>query len=194
MSQPARLIYLDRLVTNRTTGVSAVYAGGVATWTLPFNVATDASEGALIIVRADTFEVFTSTRPAANQIAVATAVDLTVCDVYIGILYESLYRLSKVYLRDENNRPITRGRLNLGMLAVRYEDTTDLTARITAAGRSARSYTVDKAALTDGILRAPVHCQNEDATIELLTSTHGAFNIASIDWEGEYHGTGRPTR
>lgn len=191
-----RSVYLDRLVTNYTPSVLMVWTGTVATWTIPYNVALDGSEGNLVIVRADTFVPIAATHSAPNVLTINTVVDLTALDVFIGVTYESLYRLSTIFPRkqDQAQTAETRGRLNVGFLGVTLEDSTDLTVRVTGDGRSPIDNVFKQASPTDAKVRVPVMGKNDRTTIELLTDTYGPFNLAEIVWEGDLIITGRETQ
>src|ERR1043166_2369017 len=138
VSNDEKARYLDRRVSNTTPGVSAAYNAGTntTTWTLPFNVATNGSEGVLQVVkRGTTITLLTSTRPAANQIAVTGQGDLTAASVYIGVQYEFRYKFSRLYFRNRDEEPETLGWLTLRYVDVLYHDTTDFNVVITLDGR-----------------------------------------------------------
>lgn len=192
----ARSVYLDRLVTNYTPTVLMSWNGTVATWTIPYSVALDGSEGTLVMIRADTFLPLGAIQTAPNQFSIATVVDLTALDVFIGVTYESLYRLSTIFPRkqDQAQTAETRGRLNVGFLGVTLEDSTDLTVRVSGDGRNPIDNVFKQASPTDAKVRVPVMGKNDRTTIELLTDTYGPFNLAEIVWEGDLIITGRETQ
>lgn len=183
------LLYLDRRVDQTTTGVSSAFAVATTTWTLPFNVATNGSEGTLVIVNRTTGLVLASTRPAANQIAVTGQGNLTAASVYIGVLYEFRYKLSRIYYRLQQEVPETGGFLMLRWLTAFYHDTTYFDVVVTLLGRAARTYTTSVAALglpVSGKVRLPIQSVNDNATIELVNFTPGVCAFSGLDWEGDF--------
>jgi len=185
------LLYLDRRVDQTTTGVSSVYSAGpdTTTWTIPFNVATNGTEGTLVVVNRGIGLVLASSRPAANQIRTTGQGDLTGASVFIGVLYEFRYKPSRIYARFKDEVPETRGRLTLRMIDVLYHDTTDFDVVITLVGRNPITYSFKVAALalpTSGRLTVPILSKNENATIELVNFSPGVCAFSSLDWEGDF--------
>lgn len=181
--------FLDRQVTNLTAGVSAAYAAGpgTTTWTLPFNVATNGSEGTLMVVKRNPTAVLTSTRPAANQIAVTGQGDLTAASVFIGVSYEFRYKFSRIYFRMKDQVPETRGRLQLRYVDVFYHDTTGFDVVITHSGRpTPYTYSTKLTQAGSGKTRVPVQGRNDYVTLELVNSSPGVCAFASMDWEGDF--------
>ena len=177
--------YLDRRLEGTSTGVSLLVAGGNSTYTLPFSVATNGSEGTIVVIRRDTGASLTVTRPAANQATVPG--DMTGVSVYIGIRYTAQAVLSKLYMRDQNGRPEQRGRLIVRFVDVHYADTTDLKALVTADGRAQKTYTLAVSSPQDSVLHVPVQTHNETLVMELTDSTPGGFSLSGLDWEAFYH-------
>lgn len=204
MNNAASISHLDRQVTNSTPGVSASFGGSTTTWTIPYSVATDGSQGTLTICRSDTNTWFGDalqpvnsgvavTRPASNQIAVTGAGNLTAVPVLIGLLYPMTWELSTIYFRNQKGGADQRGRLRLGYIEFSYEPMTDVTITVTPQGRSPYSYVFHDptaqqfqapADLEIAPFRVPVQCRNEDATIVLSNNTPGSTRIVAWDWEG----------
>lgn len=185
------LQYLDRRVDQTTTGVSSAYSAGpdTTTWTIPFNVATNGTEGTLVVVNRGTGLVLVTSRPAANQIRTTGQGNLTAASVYIGVLYEFRYKLSRLYFRPKDEVPETRGRLTLRRLDVLYHDTTDFDVVVTLVARNPITYSTKLAALAlpaSGTTKVPIQSKNENATIELVNFTPGVCAISSLDWEGDF--------
>ena len=177
---------LDRRITEATSGVSASYAAGVTTWTLPYAVATDGSEGTLCVVKASPWTVLETTRPAANQVAYAGG-NLVGVPVYIGIIYPTTSTLSRLYQRDKDDKAETRGNLTLRYLTIFYEDTTDLTVTVASTGRASRTYTLAYNEPTSGKLQVPLLGRNDELTITLSSTGSGTVGFSGLDWEGTYH-------
>jgi hypothetical protein len=185
------LLYLDRRVDQTTTGVSSAYSAGpdTTTWTIPFNVATNGTEGTLVLVNRGTGLVLTTTRPAANQIRTTGQGNLTGASVFIGVLNEFRYKPSRIYFRPKDEVPETKGRLTLRFIDVLYHDTTDFDVVVTLVGRNPITYSFKVAALglpTSGKLTVPILSKNENATIELVNNSPGVCAFSSLDWEGDF--------
>jgi hypothetical protein len=113
--------------------------------------------------------------------------DLTAASVFIGVLYEFRYKLSRIYFRDKNQVPETRGRLTLRYLDVFYHDTTDFDVVVTHSGRPTPYTYSTKLTLADsGKTRVPIQARNEYATIELVNFSPGVCAFSSLDWEGDF--------
>jgi hypothetical protein len=179
--------YLDRRIIG-TEAPAAVYDSNNnwTTWTLPYAVAVNGSEGTIAVVRRSPSVVnYAVTRPDATHVRVAGQGDLTVTSVYIGVLYEFRYKLSRLYYRNRDGQAETRGRLALRYLDVHYRDTTAVAAVVTAEGRAAITYSVANALADEGILRFPIQTRNEFATIEFVNGGPGVCSLSSLEWEGD---------
>lgn len=176
--------YLDRRLTELTAGVTVGFSGGNTTWTLPYQVATDGSQGTLMVVLRSPLTILATTRPASNQIRAVG--DYRTLPVYIGVQYEFRYKLSRLFFRDSNETPETNGRLALKFLDVFYRDTTGFDVVVTPVGRSARTLTVAFALPTEGQTRVAIQSENKQTDIELVNSTPGVCSFTSVDWEGYF--------
>ncbi len=204
MNNNASIAHLDRQITNTTPGVTASYSAPTTTWTLPYSLATDGSQGTLTVCRSDTNTWFgdalqtvntgvTVTRPAANQIAVSGAGNLTAVPVLIGVLYPMTWELSTIYFRNQKGGVDQRGRLRLGYIEFSYEPMTDMTITVVPQGRSpGYSYVFHDptaqqfqapADLEIMPFRVPVQCRNEDATITVTNNTPGSTRLVGFDYE-----------
>ncbi len=183
--------FLDRRVRETSPGVTVAYNAGTdtTTWTLPYSVAVDGSEGTLVVGRIGTGAPLVATRPSATTIAVAGE-NLSVVPVFIGVLYKFYHELSPVYLRDSEGRA-KQGRLTVRTLTVRIIRTSDLTITVTPYGRTSYNYALNGATPDDGNFRVPVYCRNEAATIALWDETSGGCRISGVMWEGTYHSRSR---
>ena len=181
--------YMDRRLTELSAGVSRAYAGGVTTWTLPYSVAVDGSEGALQVCTRDYPQILTCTRPAANQVA-ATG-DYRSSLVYIGVLYPFMYVPTTLYLRDRNGDPDVTGRLLLHRLTVLFNETTDISATVRRAGRPKQIINKSFVRAQAGELVVPIHAKNKDARVEITSTTPGARALTGLVWQGEYQTTNR---
>lgn len=179
---------LDRRV--KGDAITNGFAGSTITFTLPYKIATDGSEGTLVVSRISTGLIVASTRPAINQVAVAN-VPNTPADFYIGVLYTMRYRFSTIMKRATNRSGQSivdaRGRLILRYLKLRLQDTVSLLATVTLDGRTARSYayanpTPDKA--TE--FRFPVQGRNTTALIEITDTSPGTVSLDAAEWDGTH--------
>ena len=179
-------LYLDRRVASDSPFVTETVGGGFTTWTLPYSVATDGSEGVLTVVRQNSLTPLVVTRPSATQVQAVG--DYSQVPVYIGVLYNFKYTPSRIYLRDDVRRPETRGRLNLRFLNIHYTDTTDLTVTVTLDGRSPRVYTLDNpvGTIQTGQLTVPIMGRNTYATVEIESTSAGPIFVSGLDWDGTY--------
>lgn len=187
---PARTVSrLDRRV--KGDAIASAFAGSTLTFTLPYKIATDGSEGTLVVARISTGAVVASTRPAINQVAVAN-VPNTPADFYIGVLFTSRYRFSTIMKRSVNRdgQPIVdaRGRLQLRYLALKLHDTTDLTAVVTLDGRNPINYPYTNHTTPDKAkeFRFPVQGRNTTATIDITDSTPGILALDGAEWDGSH--------
>lgn len=176
-------------LTNAVIGdnltVNTVNATPGTTWTLPYSVATDGSEGTLVAIRNDTGAVIEGlTRPSATTVLLPD-VDLSGVTVTIGISYEFLYRFSTLYPRNQQGGADTRGTLQLRNARLRYRDSQHFDVGVTPVGRTERTYGFDEDATQDGNFRFPIITRNEDATIEVTNDSHHPSVITGLDWEGE---------
>jgi hypothetical protein len=189
---PARTVSrLDRRV--KGDAIASGFAGSTLTFTLPYKIATDGSEGTLVVARISTGAVVASTRPAINQVAVANVTN-TPADFYIGVLFTTRYRFSTIMKRSVNRdgQPIVdaRGRLQLRYLKLNVHDTSDLTAVVTLDGRAAINYpnttnhtTPDKAEGVQVSGAGPQHnCDHRQSPTRHLAS----FALDSAEWDGSH--------
>jgi hypothetical protein len=179
---------LDRRV--KGDAITNGFAGSTLTFTLPYKIATDGSEGTLVVVRISTGSIVTSTRPAINQVAVA-GVPNTPADFYIGVLYTMRYRFSTIMKRsvDRNGRTIVdaRGRLILRYVKVRLHDAVSLMASVTLDGRTLRNYTFTNPTPDKPTeFRFPVQGRNTTAVIEITDTSPGTVSIDAAEWDGTH--------
>lgn len=174
--------FLDRRLEGTSLGVAMVASASSTTYTLPYAVAVDGSEGELIVVRQDTGQILSSSRPAPNQIRADG--NLTGVPVYIGILYDFLYIPTRIYLRSEGGTPEQTGRLQLRYLDVRYSESTDLSVTVGSTGRSDHMQVIDIPEPDTGFLHLPVMAQNTQTSLTISDRSPGALRVVGLDWEG----------
>lgn len=188
------IAYLDRRVHSELTASGWVVAGniidynegtGTTTWTLPYAVATDGSEGTVMVGRRSNGVLYTVTRPTPTTVAVTGQGDLSSVPVYIGVRYTFRYKPTTLYLRAQNGIPETAGRLQIRYLDLFYKHTTDFTLTVAPTGRPSVDYIVDNGLTpTAAVLHVPVLCQNEEVELTITNTTPGPCALAELDWEG----------
>lgn len=178
-------VYLDRLITESTPGVSATFAGGATTWTLPYSIAGDGSEGVINVVDGTSGATLVCTQPALNQVSVA-GVNLVGSPVFIGLQYQTSYTFSLVFIRAEggDGKPDQRGRLNLRYVMISYEDTTDFTVTVSAVGKADRNYVYKSTTLASGKFIVPVLEHNTNVAVTISCTNGGSFGWSGYEWEG----------
>lgn len=176
--------YLDRHVRSASSGVTAVFAAGVTTWTLPYAVSLTGTEGVLAVCLDNPSDLLVTTRPSATSVAAIG--DYTAQDVHIGVLYDSKHTLSTLFVRNKGIAE-TRGRLQLRWLRVGYKNLTSITVTVATPGRADRTYTVASRILKDGEFLVPILERNTDSTLSITTGSAGADVLVDYSWEGTHH-------
>lgn len=153
-------------------------------FTLPYALATDNSEGVVTVVDVDTGTVIESSRPTSTTVrALGT---LTANDVYIGVTFSFLYRLSRLYLR-RDGKAETNARLTVSWLKVLYDRTKSFVFRVAQTSRTARTRTFTSNTLTgSGSIRYPVQGVNQDVVISIEDDTPQPLCLTGLEWEGSF--------
>ena len=122
--------------------------------------------------------------------------------LFIGVPFESTYRLSTQYVRENTGRgliAITSGRYQLRNISFNYKDSGYFQIEVTPLGRNTsysimNGYVIGTAtskvgvpAISSGTLRAPVASKNTDVTVDIKSNSHLPLYIASAEIEGYYH-------
>lgn len=182
---------LDRRVKGNAPGLVSSYLAPDVSWTLPYSIAVDGSEGSLVVARISTGQIVPSTRTGPTNVTVSGLGDIR-SDCYIGVLYTWRARLSTIMKRSVNRDGQTfvdtRGRLIIRYITLKFHDTTDFITTVTLAGRAAVAYTFRNAAgapVPNG-LRVPVQSRNINATIELSDTSPGVVSLDGLAWEGNH--------
>lgn len=182
-----KIAQLDR----RKAGLVGVYAAGTTTWTLPYSVATDGSEGAVSVTNRTTKAVYTVTRPTATTVAVSGQGDLSAASVYVGVKYTFSIIPTQFFIRGQSGMPETAGRLQIRWIELFYTESTDFTVTVSPTGRTAVTYVFTSAAPASGSIRIPILCKNDEVTITITNATPGSCALSEIDWEGWFTSRGR---
>jgi len=123
-------------------------------------------------------------------------------NLIIGIPYESKYRMSPQYVRENSGRglvAITSGRYQIRNISLNYETSGYFQVEVTPNGRDTsfsfmNGYVIGTAtskvgvpAISSGTIKVPVSCRNTDFTLDIKSSSHLPMYIASAEVEGYYH-------
>lgn len=182
---------LDRRMKGDAAGFVSTFIAGVVSWTLPYSIAVNGSEGTLVVARISTGQIVSSTRTGPTNVTVTGLGDIR-ADCYIGVLYTWRVTLSTILKRSVNRNGQTlvdtRGRLIIRYITLKFHDTTDFVTTVTLISRAAVAYTYRNALgtlLVNG-LRIPVQSRNSSATIELSDTSPGAVSLDGSAWEGNH--------
>jgi hypothetical protein len=167
---------------------------GLTTFTLPYN-ATEL----LRCVTAPGGAV-----PAGVELdPTSTAMDEVVLDgdwssqpIHFGIVYESRYRFSPFFHREENQQAVVAGRTQIYHLTVAYTRTAYFRVEVTCDGRAMRSYPFVAAIagnpatplgnmnMLDGKLTVPIMSRNDRVVIDLVNDSWHPCAFTGARWTG----------
>jgi hypothetical protein len=170
-AEPAPL--LDRLIADTPTS---------GTYTLPYSIATNGSQGTLVCVRQDTGALVAVTRPAATTVSGT----FSGVAVWFGVTYGFEYTFSPLYPRKGEGEAETRGRLQLSRGVLHYRGSQAFNVNTTPAGRPTRTKVFTAAAAEDGEFPFPIQSRNTTVTITVTNDTHLPSVLTGLDWEGQY--------
>lgn len=100
--------------------------------------------------------------------------------------FTSTYQISTLFMRDKEDTPETRGRLQLRYGTLNFHDSTDFTVTVTPLGRAPYTYTYHSASPETGDFQFPIQTRNLQATIVVTSTNAGGFAFSGFDWEGDY--------
>jgi hypothetical protein len=196
----ARLTYLDRRIASSLLSVDYnVTRANETVWVLPFDVATDETEGIVTVVQRSNGEVIAtleSSRTGTSTIATSgSTADYSGVDAYVGLLYDSEYTFSELHLREDDGFGRRDGRLTIRDMNIAYQDMMDLDINVNPLNSCDITYALDSTAPgTDGEKYVPVGQRTSDVTITLKSTGHGPFTALSAWWDGMYHNRARKIR
>lgn len=137
------------------------------------------------------------TPSAINDNAVSFDGDLTDQPVRFGIPYESRYRFSRFFARDEKNKSaVQTGRTQVLHLSVVYTRSAYFRVEVTCEGRGMRTYPFNGrvisdpdnmtsvVVLDDGKFSVPVMSRNDRVVIDLVNDTWLPCAFTSAEWKG----------
>ena len=126
--------------------------------------------------------------------------------LYIGVPYESKYRMSTQFVRENTGRglvAVTSGRYQIRNISFNFENSGFFQVEVTPNNRDTSTaimngYVIGTAtsivgqpAIATGTLRVPVQCQNTEFTLDIKSSSHLPMYIAGAEVEGYYHNRAR---
>jgi len=193
------LVNLDRKVS-----LTGVYSSGtgLTTWTLPY-----VSSVARVVLGGS----FTGSAGMEVLVAHPTTTTLTATGdfsagtVYAGVSYESRYRFSQQYAKDQAGVALGSATLKLRKMSVFFTSSGYFRGVITPEGRASNSYyytgiklgTLDAVLGSNqvggGVFNFPVITDASTVTIDLINDTYLPSFFQSAEWEGFLHTRNRRT-
>lgn len=178
--------YLDRKVSGLDCSPS--YSAPDTTYTLPYAVATDGSEGTVVVVGSDG-TAYTVTRPSTTSVKVS-GVDTSLLSVTIGLQYTFYVKLSPLMYRPAlrfGDESVTRmGRLQMRWIDLWYGDSRYAKVTVTPQGRTAYEYTLALDAIADDRQHIPLLTKN-DVVIEISNDKPLPYFLVGCEFEAFYH-------
>lgn len=164
------------------------------TWTLPWAWAWYFPVSVVIRFGVNAGLVLETTRP--NDNTVRAKGDWSTELIVVGIPYEMRYRLSQIFLRDNQGNPLVGGRLQLTGLRALFRKTGNFTLRVTPHRRAAidrvwRSLTTSQSfigysTVKDGSVRMAVNSDAATVKLELINDTPLPCSFHALEWDGIY--------
>jgi hypothetical protein len=121
-----------------------------------------------------------------------------------GYDFESNFTLTSPYVRDNNDKAIVNGRLNIGKYSVSFTDTTGCTvmlADITSDGKQIGAYNgrlvghsnnlVGRVPITTSVYSVPVGRANTEHKVTFSALTGVPMTVSAIEWVGQFFTSGR---
>ena len=181
---------VDEVLLDRRFGATGVFSGGNTTWTLPYSVATNGSEGVVQVVQSDG-TVIPTTRPTATTVRAVG--DFSADAMTIGLRYEFKGQLSTIYLRNADYTGIPRAdarkRLQLQRIRFLHDRTYKYDVLVKGTERSVTTYPFAASVADNKSLRVPVLSNNELVTITLQSLYPLPCWITGAEWEGIFKAT-----
>ena len=178
---------LDRGLTLNT----GTTGSGYTEWTLPYPVATDSSQGEVVVCRLDTGAELVVTRPSTTLVRTADAA-LGSTPVVIGIRTSFSVDLTRLYYRrakrDGTMDVDTRARLALHDVLLVLDHTRAMSATVRRTGYADYTATFSgSSADTAQKFRVQVSADASTVSITFGTTSPYPARVASYEWEGLYN-------
>ena len=173
-------VCLDRRVENPP----AVEAGGVTTWTLPYPVAVDGSEGTVVVVRLDTEAVLATTRPSPTTVAAVGS--FAASPVVAGIAYTLVYTPSTIYYRGSDGQYDRRAPVRLSRLRAFLSGTKALDCAVSVKGRATftNQFRTDEPEEGQALV-VPIFSDSTRAALTFSDSSPWPVRLGVLEWEGQ---------
>jgi len=187
-------VYLD-FKTSVTGNFSS--GTGLTTFTSPYGAKT----GLMAVNRTNGNNYKATNTSGSSYTIVGNHVNL-----FIGVPYESKYRLSTQYVRENTGRglvAVTSGRYQIRNMLFNFENSGYFQVEVTPNNRSKSTtimngYVIGTAssiiglpAIATGTIRVPVQCRNTEFILDITSSSHLPLYIAGAEIEGYYHNRAR---
>lgn len=173
-------VCLDR----RVVSPAAVEAGGVTTWTLPYPVAVDGSEGTVVVARLDTEDVLTTTRPSPTTVAAVGS--FAAFPVVAGIAYTLSYTPSTIYYKGSDGQYERRADVRLSRLRAFLSGTKSLDCAVSVKGRSTFTNQFRTNTPEEGqALVVPIFSESTRAALTFSDSSPWPVRLGVLEWEGQ---------
>ena len=170
------------LLDRRLDEQSGTYSASKTTWTLPYSIPTDGSEGTVVVVVNGA--VVATSRPTATTVATTADVNLSASDATIGVRYDFRYTLSTLFPRSREGKADTMGRLQLSRAKLHYKGSREFDVEVTPTGRAKRTYSFSETSAEDGEFPFQIATRNTTALIEIVNDSPFPSCITGLDWEG----------
>ena len=187
-------VYLDL-----KTSVTGNFASGtgLTTFTSPYGAKT----GLIAVDKVNGNNYIATNTTGSSYTIVGDHINL-----YIGVPYESKYRLSTQYVRENTGRglvAVTSGRYQVRNMLFNFENSGYFQVEVTPNNRSTSTtimngYVIGTAssviglpAIATGTIRVPVQCKNTEFILDIKSASHLPMYIAGAEVEGYYHNRAR---
>lgn len=133
--------------------------------------------------------------------------DAITISVWVGLSYDSVAELTNPYVRDQYERPKTKGTLRYSSMAFNVADTGYVTVEVTKETGQVYTKVYDTKiiddtlfllngppTITDADVPVSIRSNRDRCVIKIKSSSHLPFYVSDIDWSGDYYESGRRTR
>ena len=138
-----------------------------------------------------------------SQSGTTVTVKGNVASAYLGFNFQTLYTLSRQYLREPGKQggltALTSGRLQVRTMSFDYVNTGFFQATVSHDNRTDKTYSfngyiidnstsiIGNPVITTGTFRIPVQAQNTQHSVTLKSSSYLPANIVGAEMEGFYY-------
>ena len=187
-------VYID--LKTSVTGTHST-STGLTTFTAPYGAKTNL----LAVDRTNG-----NNHKATNTVGATYTIVGNHPQLYIGVPYESKYRLSTQYVRENTGRglvAVTSGRYQIRNMLFNFENSGYFQVEVTPNNRTksttimngyvigAATAKVGLPAIATGTIRVPVQAENTEFILDITSASHLPLYIAGAEVEGYYHNRAR---